>query len=167
MHQRKQRDRGGGAKTCLAGALLVATLFCNDVQAASRPSEDASFCRKQVEISTPGFGAELLASKASYEPGAQAVFRIDNKGSVPVSLVGESFALERFQDGRWVKDPSSPKVFTRIRLGSLRPGKSGFCRTFEIPVEQQEGVYRFRKSVGVDNKHGGRALSATFRVGAS
>jgi hypothetical protein len=166
MRQGELQHRSKRVKACVVGMLLSVALFCDSAQAADRLAEDASFCRKRVKVNAAGFGARLRVSRAIYAPGAQAVFRIDNMGSVAISLIGESFVLERFQNGVWLQDASSPKTFTRIRLGALGPGRSGFCRAFEIPVEQPEGTYRFRKSVGVEGKHDRRSLSAVFKVGA-
>lgn len=166
MRQGELQHRSKRVKECVVGTLLSVALICGSAQAADRPAENASFCRKRVKVNTAGFGARLRVSRTIYAPGAQAEFRIDNMGSVAISLIGEPFVLEHFENGMWLKDPSSPKAFTRIRLGALGSGRSGFCRTFEIPVEQPEGTYRFRKSVGVEGIQGRRALSAVFKVGA-
>ena len=147
---------GGG----LVVALLV--LIVSSERAAGVPAEDHSFCRHRVKIAHNRLAVRLRTDSTVYAPGDQAVFRIDNVGTVAIALVGEPFSVERNDGSGWVKDPASPDRFTRIRLGFLKPGRSGFCRSFQIPSDMASGHYRFSKYVNAGPRHKALRLTAPF-----
>lgn len=118
-----------------------------------------------LQILRPTVNARLVTSFSAIAPGKIAYFRIENFGTRSIGLIGEDFAFERFESGRWVLDPGSPKGFPGLRLGTLPAGHAGFCRTFTIPTDTPAGLYRLAKTVLVDGE-GKRRLSiaAEFQV---
>lgn len=146
-------------------ALPLSLGWSGGAHADARPPEDASFCRDHVRVKTKKLAAQMLTNERSYPAGEKAVFRVDNTGGVAFGLIGEAFVLERFDAGRWSRDPATPALFTRVRLGELASGRSGFCREFEIPTTQANGRYRFKKTVSRDGRL--MNLFAPFRVRAA
>src|SRR5262245_59291161 len=111
---------------CASAVLAIyAGVAISAGRASASASEDNPFCRHRVRTVTVQAAAPFLTGRSSYLPGESAVFRVDNVGGLPIRLIGEYFALERFVNGEWSVAPESPKVFSRIRLGILEPGKSG------------------------------------------
>lgn len=110
--------------------------------------------------------ARLVTNLGSYRQGERAYFRVENMGTTTIGLKSEAFVLERFTGASWVEDPASPKVFARVRLGSLPPGAIGFCRNFELPATLEPGTYRFRKDVAAAPSGNVRRLTARFVIGA-
>ncbi len=148
----------------MSGVLLFAVLVLvvSAERAAGIPAEDFPFCRKRVKVTHSRLAVKLRTNSSVYAPGNQAVFRIDNVGTVTIALIGEPFSIERNDGNGWVTDPASPDGFTRIRLGMLEPGRSGFCRSFQIPSDMAPGHYRFRKIVGTDSKRKRLPLTVRF-----
>jgi hypothetical protein len=85
-------------------------------------------------------------------------------GTVSIGLIGEEFVFERYVEGRWTRDPASPRAFTKIRLGILSPGESGFCRSLSLPSDAPPGQYRFRKDVTVGNSERPKRLTARIGI---
>jgi len=135
-------------------------------QARRSNSDGDSFCRDRIATVTSKVAVRFITNRESYSAGETAMFRIDNVGGVPIRLIGEYFSLERFADGQWRVAPESPHAFSKIRLGILEPGKSGFCRVFRIPSNIAPGHYRFRKVVTISSSHKQRRLFAGFHITA-
>lgn len=127
-------------------------------------NENDPFCRDRVKIARQGLAGRFVTSKPNYRPSETAVFRIDNVGRISIGLIGEDFSLQRFVDGNWRIAPESPHAFSKIRLGILAPGKSGFCRVFPISSDIAPGHYRFRKIVTVRSTHKHKQLTASFHI---
>lgn len=144
--------------------LCVGAGWASASDAEGRPAESSPFCRDRVKVVKSGLAARLVADAPSYLPGSNAVFRVDVVGTVPIGLIGEEFIFERYEGDGWVKDLGSPKGFTKIRLGLLEAGESGFCRSFEIPPDTSAGRYRFRKDVVGGKKKRTVRLTSVFEV---
>lgn len=144
--------------------ILCGLFILGSWHAKGSVSENNPFCRHRVKIVSQTFAVRFRINASSYQPGKSAVFRVDNIGRVPIGLIGEVFSLERFTDGKWRISPQSPRAFSRIRLGVLGSGKSGFCRSFTIPSDIEPGHYRFRKVVTVGLHRKRRRLFVRFHV---
>lgn len=153
-------------KFLTAWSILMACSIslCASVNARVPPNEDNPFCLRKVRIIRSRLAIRFHTRMSSYRPGETAVFRIDNVGRISIGLIGEEFELERNENGRWKKDAASPDVFSKIRLGILGPGESGFCRSFPIPSDIAQGRYRFRKDVVISSTHRRQWLIARFDI---
>jgi hypothetical protein len=144
--------------------VTICTLTVFGGQARSSPGENASFCPHRVKSVSSVVALHFITNKPNYRPGETVVFRIDNVGGRSVKLISEYFSLEQFVNGRWKVSPASPHAFSKIRLGILEPGKSGFCKRFSIPDSLEAGHYRFHKTVVVSLSKKQRRLYAGFHV---
>jgi Bacterial Ig-like domain len=168
-YNRNMRPMGGSGATKAAirsSALLIVwgLVWSGAIDAGANRKEDDPFCRDHVRLVKKHFAVRFRTDAAKYGAGGTAVFRLDNIGRVAAWLIGEEFAVDRYENGRWVLDPATPNGFPRIRLGVLKPGESGFCRSFSIPAEMAPGHYRFRKNVGAGSAHKRKRLTAEFRI---
>lgn len=100
-----------------------------------------------VRVMRPRTDVHLSVSAPSFHPGDDVLFRVENRGTTPIGLIGEEFSFERYSNGLWSKDPASPSAFTRQRLGLLLAGTAGFCRAFSLPSSISPGHYRISKRV--------------------
>lgn len=151
---------------CFTGSVVLVLSLSSAFSgyAQTRTSENDRFCRSRVKIAKPALSIKFVTSALNYHPGESTKFRIDNVGRISIGLIGEDFSLEHFINGRWKIAPESPRVFSKIRLGILGPGKSGFCRTFTLPTSIALGHYRFRKVVTVHSSHKPKQVTASFYI---
>jgi hypothetical protein len=84
-------------------------------------------------------------------PGEVLAARLVNRMNKMASY-GVAFRIERFSNGSWQLDPSSPKGPWPKKLGRLEPGSAGACFYFRIPAQQPQGKYRIVTFVRVDGK---------------
>jgi len=117
-----------------------------------------------VRVMRPRTDARLSVSASSFKAGDEVLFRVENRGTTPVGLIGEEFRFERYSDGVWSEDPASPNAFTRQRLGQLPAGTAGFCRAFSMPSSIDPGHYRISKRVTISPKVGFKSLQAEFDI---
>jgi hypothetical protein len=153
-------------KSSIAAVPIVLCVFtwASSGRASVSTSENSPYCHHRVRISRGGVAVQFRTNRSSYFPGEAAAFRIDNIGKVSIRLIGEVFSLERFVNGRWRVSPDSPHAFSKIRLGILEPGQSGFCRVFSIPSDIAPGGYRFRKIITISASRKQRSLFAYFHI---
>jgi hypothetical protein len=148
---------------CVVTAASSGQATASNRWAETSANESSPFCRHRVRTVSEKVAVRFLTDKSSYSPGESATFRVDNVGGTPVRPIGEYFSLERFVNGSWSLSPESRHIFSRVRLGILEPGKSGFCRRFPISSDIAPGHYRFRKIVTVQ-PHKQRQLTADFHI---
>lgn len=120
--------------------------------------------QRYARVVRPKSAARLVLSDPAFASGEEAIFRVENLGTLDVELFGEEFALERYDGTHWFLDPASPEAFTKPKLGTVSAGAAGFCRSFVIPTSVAPGHYRFSKMVGISGKGRRMQLTATFDV---
>lgn len=107
----------------------------------------------------------FVVNKASVKPGTLIYARLVNLGRTTIGYERE-FAIERYRQGNWRIDSSSPEGPWVKSLGKLRPEAVGRCYQFGIPKGQSIGRYRFSTRVRVDLATPARAtrIVSEFRV---
>lgn len=96
-------------------------------------------------------------------PGQVLAARLVNRMNTTASY-GVAFRIERFANGSWELDPSSPKGPWPRKLGRLEPGSAGACFYFRIPAQQPQGKYRIVTFVHVDGERTSRNSEWRIRV---
>lgn len=129
-----------------------------------RPEWELDEIHKYVRAMPKRIDARLSLRSTKIMAGTPVVFRVENRGTTLVGLIGEEFAFERYAENGWVLDPASPQGFPKKALGFVPPGKARFCRSFAIPTEATPGKYRISKKVAVASKARFRVLTAEFHV---
>jgi hypothetical protein len=118
----------------------------------------------RVPTARPNIAVRLVANRPSFSPGETVYFRLENVGATSINMIGEPFAVERYSDGRWVRDPATPDGFRRKAWGLLRPGRAGPCQSVSLPTEMAPGRYRISKEIRVGQRARSKYLTAEFRV---
>jgi len=129
----------------IAAASLTLVLCPHSAVAASGPS----FCRastaqgvKAGVVGPATAGISLALRSKTVRPGQMVYARLLNRGP-KLATYGPVFRIERYVDGQWSTDPSSPHGPWLKIIGLLNPGRTGKCFKFEVPAEQPAGRFRF------------------------
>lgn len=117
------------------------------------------------KVVQPSWHPRLRLNKNVLRSGERLLARLENHGSRTVSF-GESFRVQRIENGEWVQASDLSVGPWLAWLGYLGPGSSGKCNSLFLPVSTPPGMYRIVKSVGTELWPKGRMdrLAAAFRV---
>ena len=148
------------ALICCAGGIFRPTIA---------PGSGNSFCQtqdlKKVEAHSTGSPRGelfLVVKDESMSPGQVLAARLVNRMNATASY-GVGFRIERYADGSWELDPSSPKGPWPKKLGRLDPDSAGQCFYTRIPAEQPQGRYRIIAFVHVARKQSSRSKEWSVR----
>jgi hypothetical protein len=89
--------------------------------------------------------------------------RVENYGSETV-IFGESFRVQRFEDGAWVPAEDLTPNLWLLWLGGSGPGGTGRCSSLSVKSDTPPGRYRIVKIVKGRPDGGSARLTAGFHV---
>lgn len=117
------------------------------------------------KVVRPAWRPKLGLSRDALRPGQRLLIRVENYGSEIVTY-GESFRVQRFEDGAWVPAADLSRNLWLSWLGGLIPGGTGQCNSLSLPSDTPPGRYRIVKQVGTIRWPRGRRsqLTAQFEV---
>jgi len=139
-----------------------------DIQFADKDGKPLGAYSAYAKVVRPFWKARLKIDRRAYEPGQTVHSWPENLGTRTMTY-GESFEVQRMQDGDWVDAPELTPNGWLLWLGVAAPGLSGQCSSVALPKDVAPGHYRIVKPVtelvtrGRDRPH---RLVAPFRVTA-
>lgn len=107
------------------------------------------------------YAAGVAVNRDRVRPGQKVFARIENRGTGSVEF-GLSYAVERFERGRWVEQDLGVDGWL-LPLIVMPGGGSGWCMPYRVPRDASPGRYRFVKELGLGGRRDKRAV-AFFRV---
>lgn len=111
----------------------------------------------------PYWNVKLGLARDRIRPGQRVFSRLENFGTDTASY-GESFSIERFKNGSWVRQPGLTPGAWFSWGGILGPGRTGLCNSVRLPANTPAGRYRVVKVAGGNLRGRGARLTAAFTV---
>lgn len=136
-----------------------------DMRIADQAGKELGSYGAYFKVVRPFWKVRLGLARDIVRPGQRVFSRLENYGTETVDY-GESFNVQRREDGRWVGQPDLTPDIWLMWLGFLSPGRTGLCNSVTLPVDTSAGRYRFVKHVGPgrDHRQKGVTLTAPFTV---
>ena len=136
-----------------------------DIQFTDRNGAQLGAYSSYLKVTRPFWKARLGLDRRVYRPGQLVISRPENLGTEGMSY-GESFGVQRREDGDWVPAPALQPDGWLLWLGISGPGAPGRCSALRLPRDVQPGRYRIVKEVtrleqGSDRIY---SLATPFRV---
>jgi hypothetical protein len=134
-----------------------------DMQIFSTDGDRIGSFGAYFKVVRPSWRPRLGLSRAVLRPGRQLLIRVENYGSERATY-GESFRVQRFENGAWAPADVSIRRFWRLWSGWSSPGDAGRCSSLWLRSNTAPGLYRIVKRVGGRPGGGPTRLSAGFQV---
>jgi len=134
-----------------------------DMQIANQDGKVIGSYGTYFKVVRPSWGPlRLQLHRDVLRPGQQLLSRVANYGSEPISY-GESFGVQRYEDGAWRPAPKLTPNYWNAWLGALSAGLASRCSSLSLPLLTLPGRYRVVKLIGTE-RHKGVRLYAPFKV---
>lgn len=136
-----------------------------DMQIVDRAGDGIGSYGAYFKVVPPTWKPRLGLSHDIVRPGERLLIRVENYGSETVTY-GESFRVQRFEDGAWAPVADLTRHPWFMWLGALGPGGTGRCSSLSLPPDTAPGRYRIAKQVGTLRWPKGKRfrLTAPFEV---
>lgn len=134
-----------------------------DMQIMDRSGKTIGAFGAYFKVVRPSWRPRLALNRNILRPGQRMLMRVENYGSETV-IYGESFRVQRFEDGTWVPaEDLTPKLWL-LWLGGSGPGGTGRCSALSLRSDTPPGHYRIVKMVKGRPDGGPTRLTAGFDV---
>lgn len=135
-----------------------------DMQIESAAGKTIASYGAYFKVVRPYWNVKLGLARNQVQPGQRVFSRLENFGTETVSY-GESFSIERFEDGRWIRQPDLTPRLWLMWGGILGPGGTGLCNSIRLPADIDAGRYRVIKLAERSRRAREEArLTASFTV---
>lgn len=119
-----------------------------DMQIANKNGKVLGSYSAYFKVVRPSWRPKLRLTRDVVWPGQRLLIRPENHGSGRVAY-GESFSVQRLEEGRWAMVPELAQGPWLMWLGGLGPGETGRCNALSLPADTPPGNYRIVKQVGL------------------
>jgi hypothetical protein len=136
-----------------------------DMQIADKSGAKIGSYGAYFRVVRPFWRPKLRLTRDVVRPGQRLLIRVENHGSETITY-GESFRVQRYEEGAWVEGLDLRRRRWFLWLGFLQPGGAGRCSALVLPTDTPPGRYRIVKSVRTERWPKGReiTLAAPFEV---
>jgi len=126
----------------------VVGLYRYDIQVSDRDGNKLGSYSQYLRVVPERVKVRLGINRRRFRLGQTVATRPEDLGTNWITF-GESFEVQRMNDGHWQRDQALIPSEWLASLGSVGLGGAGSCSRFKISAGTPPGRYRIRRSVGV------------------